>query len=265
MVLGGSAYSLDELEQVPPVRALPTGLPDLDALTGGGLAPGMVCGIAGPPRCGVTMLALRIAAAAAATRRALVVNDHVPTLLLRDHLQTLTAHQSAHHQPDTPGEKGCGVALASWLPLPDWREPEAGWEGTNYDLVVFDCYDDMIRPAAWPSSLDAVRAGRWLREQARRTDTTLVLTTRTPSITITRRPPPGPKWTGAGPTGTHSRADRDFAMRPVFDDICDVSIEIDDHHDTIERSSHDQGEGVVYRCHARGRGSTTVHPRSSLA
>ena len=31
---------------------------------------------------------------------------------------------------------------------------------------------------------------------------------RTPSITITRRPPPGPKWTGSGPTGTHSRADR---------------------------------------------------------
>ncbi len=186
-----------------------------------------------------------MAATLSLTARVLVANDHVPTLLLRDHLNGLLATgdvtgRSGLGPRATPDGSTAGLELASWLPLPDWREPDAGWEGALYDVVIIDCYDEMIRPAALPGPGDALRAGRWLREQTRRTETVLVLTSRTPT-----------RHTAA------AAEDGLVDVRSVFDDICDLRIDIGDHGDAASSAYRDPraDTGQLYWCQARGRGA----------
>jgi len=114
MVLGGASYSLAELARVPAASPVPTGLQAVDALTRGGLVPGMVCGITGPPRCGATLTVTRMAATLSITARVLVANDHVPTL-----------------GEGLVGDAGLRVG-GPWV----WRELDGGQEGGGADGYV---------------------------------------------------------------------------------------------------------------------------------
>lgn len=197
MIAGGSGYSLAELALLNPLPLHPCGFPSLDELTGGGLAPGAVWTVAGPTGVGVTSLVSATAVAAGRSARVALANDHLATHLLRDRLQSASGK----------------VAIASWVPLPDYRSAELSWFGANYDLLIIDCLDEMLRPAAWPKSASAISHGRWLRELARRSNTALVLTGRAER----------PRSSGRG---AFERSWHSHWSRPVFDDIADVQIQL---------------------------------------
>jgi hypothetical protein len=147
MIAGGSGYTLAELALPDPLPLHPCGFAPLDQLTGGGLAPGAVWSVAGPPRVGVTSLVSAMALTVGKAARVALANDHVATHLLRDRLHTASEE----------------VDIASWVPLPDYRSGELSWFGADYDLLIIDCLDEMLRPRAWPKSCSAVPHGRWLQ------------------------------------------------------------------------------------------------------
>ena len=186
MIAGGQGYSVTELALLPPLPVHASGVAPLDTLTGGGLTPGAVWTLAGPPSIGITSLASSIAVTASRTARVAVGNEHLPTHLLRDRLRAA----------------GDRIEIASWVPLPDYRSDDSSWFGAAYDVLIIDCYDEMFRPAAWPKGDTAIRQGRWLRELARRTNTALVLTARAERARSDGRRAFERAWHGhCGPTG----------------------------------------------------------------
>lgn len=218
MIAGGQGYSLAELALLPLLPVHASGVGPLDSLTGGGLMPGAVWALSGPPSIGVTSLVSSIAVAAASTARVALANEHLPTHLLRDRLRTA----------------GDRIEIASWVPLPDYRSDESGWFGANYDVLIIDCFDEMLRPAAWPKRDTAIRQGRWLRELARRTNTGLVLTARA------ERP------RSRGRRAFEKSWHRHWA-RPVFDDVADLHVEL----------WPEETGGTRFHATARGRGAVT--------
>ena len=197
MIAGGQGYSPAELALLPPLPVHASGVAPLDKLTGGGLTPGTVWTLAGPPSIGITSLATSIAVTASRTARVAVGNEHLPTHLLRDRLRAA----------------GDRIEIASWVPLPDHRSDDCSWFGAAYDVLIIDCYDEMLRPAAWPKGDTAIRQGRWLRELARRTNTALVLTARSERARSHGRRP-------------FERAWHAHAARPVFDEVADLRVEL---------------------------------------
>ncbi len=101
-------------------------------------------------------------------------NEHLATHQLRERLSTAAAAIDLHQ--DALGR----IENASWIPLPDpdCDNEDDAWFGAGYDVLVLDCYDEMLRPRAWPTGRAALRAARSLRELARRTNTAAVLTAR---------------------------------------------------------------------------------------
>ena len=218
MIAGGSGYPLAELALLNPLPVHPSGVAPLDLLTRGGLAPGALWAVAGPPSVGVTTLVSTMALAAGSSARVALANDHVATHLLRDRLR------SASDQ----------VEIASWIPLPDYRSGESSWFGVDYDVLIIDCYDEMLRPAAWPKNGSAVRQCRWLRELARRSNTALVLTARVERARSHGRP-------------AFERAWHRHWARPAFDDSADVQVQL----------WPDMSSGTRFLACARGYGQAT--------
>ncbi len=197
MIAGGQGYSVTELALLPLLPVHASGVAPLDTLTRGGLTPGAVWTLAGPPSIGITSLAASIAGAASRTARVAIGSEHLPTHLLRDRLRAA----------------GDRIEIASWVPLPDYRSDESSWFGAAYDLLIIDCYDEMLRPAAWPKGDTAIRQGRWLRELARRTNTALVLTARAERARSQGR-------------RAFERAWHGHRSRSVFDDVADLRVEL---------------------------------------
>lgn len=79
MIAGGSGYTLAELGELPALLHASSGFTALDALTGGGLAPGAVWTVVGPPGIGVTSLVTQMAVSAAGTSRVALANEHLGT------------------------------------------------------------------------------------------------------------------------------------------------------------------------------------------
>ena len=197
MIAGGSGYPLAELALLSPLPVHSSGFAPLDLLTRGGLAPGALWAVAGPPSVGVTTLVTTMALAVGSVARVALANDHMATHLLRDRLR------SASDQ----------IEIASWIPLPDYRSGESSWFGVDYDVLIIDCYDEMLRPAAWPKKGSAMRQCRWLRELARRSNTALVLTAH-----VERARTPGRR--------AFERAWQRHWVRPALDDTADVQVQL---------------------------------------
>ncbi|NYG07765.1 hypothetical protein BJ986_002252 [Phycicoccus badiiscoriae] len=163
--------------------------------------------MAGPPGIGVTSLLTQMAAHLVQTARVGMANDHMATHILRDRL--LMAASSA----GTDRTAVDRIEIASWIPIPDFRSDDPSWFGADYDVLIIDCLDEMLRPRAWPRGPVAVLTGRWLREMARRSNTALILTARGD------RPPDDGRWSFEGAWQSHW-------ARPVFDDIADVQLSL---------------------------------------
>ena len=235
MITGGLAYTVAELLALSPQTAVPSRLEPLDALTGGGLTPGVIWTVAGTPGRGVTSLVTKMAAHLAQTARVGMANDHMATHLLRDHL--LMAASSARTDRTAVDR----IEIASWIPIPDLRSDDPSWFGADYDVLIVDCLDEMLRPRESPEGPMAVRTGRWLREMARRSHTALILTARGD------RPPDVGRW-------SFDRAWQSHWARPVFDDIADMQFSLYD----------SEGSRVGLHAMARGYGHIegSVHRRT---
>lgn len=218
MIAGGLGYSLTELALLPPLSVHASGVEPLDSLTGGGLTPGAVWTLSGPPSIGITSLASSIAITASRTAHVALANEHLPTHLLRDRLRAADDR----------------IELASWIPLPDFLSDDSSWFGAAYDILIIDCYDEMLRPAAWPKGDTAIRQARWLRELARRSNTALVLTARAERARSQGRPAFDKAW-------------HRHPSRPVFDDVADLRVEV----------WPGKTRGTRFQAVARGHGAAT--------
>ncbi len=239
MIAGGLSYTLTELGELPALPRYSSGFRALDDLTGGGLVPGAVWTVAGPPGIGVTTLVTELAVHAAATVRVALANEHIATHQMRDLLLSIAAVIGLHR--DAVGR----IEVASWIPLPDPGCDDETWFGAGYDVLIIDCYDEMLRPRAWPTGLTALRAARWLRELARRTNTAVVLTARADRPAMVGRPAFEESWHG-------------HWVRPLFDDVAGLRLElsmgkngVSSFHATARGVG--QAAGVAFR---RGDGTT---------
>ena len=229
MIAGGAGYTLAQLGELPHLLHTSSGLTQLDDLSGGGLVPGAVWTVVGPPCIGVTSLVTRLAVSAAATSRVALANEHLATHLVRERFLS-SASAAGLHQGAVDS-----IEVASWIPLPDPGCPDETWFGSSYDVLVIDCYDEMVRPFAWPTGLAALRAARWLRELARRTNTAVVLTARAARLSGLGRPAFEDSWHG-------------HWARPLFDDIADLRLEL----------SPGKDGATAFLATARGVGPTTA-------
>jgi predicted ATP-dependent serine protease len=230
VIAGGMAYSVAELAALPAQATHSSGLGPIDSLTMGGLPPGAIWTVVGPPALGVTAVVIQAAVHAARTARVGIANGHMATHLLREQIL------AAASLTETDRAAADRIEIASWIPVPDFRCDETSWFGAAFDVLVIDCLDEMFHPGAWPDADSAIRSARWLREMARRTNTALVLTGR------------AERMCSAGREAFESAWQRNWA-RPVFDDVADLSLEFwfDDHGD------------VAFHASARGRGQTGGH------
>jgi len=225
MIAGGMGCSVVELAALTPQPTYPTGVGPLDALTRGGLTPGVIWTVAGPPGVGVTSLVMQMAAHLSQTALVGMANDHMATHVLRDRL---LMYASTARIDRAPVDR---IDIASWVPIPALRCDEPSWFGSEYDVMIIDCFDEMLRPRAWPEGRMAVLTGRWLREMARRSNTALVLTARADRAPAKGRPP-------------FERAWHSHWARAVFDDIADVQLSLWESED----------QNVAFHAMARGYG-----------
>jgi hypothetical protein len=212
VVAGGLGYSMGEIEALEPPRAIASGLVELDTASDGGLLPGAVWTVAGPSRAGVTELAVRIAVGASRTNTVVIGNGHMPSHVL---LQRMLGEAARSYCVESVRAR---LSMASWLPLPFALDDGCySWDSAceAADVVVMDTLDEMLRPAAWPSSDELVLLLRGLRETARRHGTAVVLTARTGRVGSGERDDDG--WT------------RHLA-RAAFEDVGDVQIQVESGH-----------------------------------
>lgn len=120
-------------------RRLPTGIPDLDALLGGGFQPGQLGEVAGPPSSGRTSVALALLARTTTAGEVVAVVDGTDCF-------------------DPASAEAAGVVLdrVLWVRAPGLREAlrstERLIEARGFALVVLDLTIAKLRvaPAAWP-------------------------------------------------------------------------------------------------------------------
>lgn len=237
MIRGGLGYAVSELAGLAAQPTHLSGLAPIDSLTRGGLSPGVVWTVAGTPSVGVTALVTQLAATASRTARVAVANDHLATHLLRDQVSQAASRSGTDR---TAADR---IEIASWVPIPDFRCDETSWFGADYDLLVIDCFDEMLRPQAWPQGDVVVRRARWLRELARRSNTALVLTARA------GRP-------RSGGWKAFERAWHRHCARAVFDDIADLRLQLCyDKAGRVAFSGFARGYGQVRGSGHRRRGS----------
>lgn len=120
-------------------RRFPTGIPDLDALLGGGFQPGQLGEVAGPPSSGRTSVALALLARTTAAGEVVAVVDGTDGF-------------------DPSSAEAAGVVLdrVLWVRAPGLRcalrSTERLLEARGFALVVLDLAiaDLRVAPAAWP-------------------------------------------------------------------------------------------------------------------
>ncbi|GAA1875612.1 hypothetical protein GCM10009814_02170 [Lapillicoccus jejuensis] len=208
MVPGGGTWPVDGLLPDASVGQRPTGIVPLDEVMGGGVSPGEILALAGPPRAGVSRLAVRLALGIGRDASVCIVNGHLPTRRLLPVIDA-TGHDLGGDGPRT-------LDVASWMPLPDSPAHPAWFEST-YDVVVVDCLDEMTT-SHWVRTTSLSDVGRRLRECARRSSTTLIITGR--SAAVDRGAAAGT--TDRGPDGD------------VFDDVADVHLRLGGGGDDVE-------------------------------
>ncbi len=207
MISGGIGYTLEDLGGLATPEAKSTGVAALDALSGGGMSPGEVWTLVGPAAVGVTTLAVQVAAAVGTVAQVLFANGHTPTHLLREHLEVAAGEAAG---------VTARIQLASWIhfPIVEVEHEPRIWAGAGKDLVVYDTLDETLRPGCWPvDTREGIERVRWLRECARSTNTTVLLTARMR------------KSLSRGRWAFEEEWSRHWA-RPWFDDVADVSQEM---------------------------------------
>lgn len=199
MVPGGSTWPVDGLSSASS-ELRPTGVVPLDDTLGGGVSSGEILALEGPPRAGVSRLAIRLALGLGRGASVCIVNGHLPTRRLVPVVEA-TRNDVGGDQPKT-------LDVASWMPLPGSPVHPAWFEST-YDVVVLDCLDEMMT-SHWVRTTSLWDVGRRLRECARRSSTALIITARS---------------AGASRGAVADTTDRG-PSGPVFDDVSDTHIRL---------------------------------------
>jgi DNA repair protein RadA/Sms len=141
--VGGEAPAPRPLESARPVERLPSGIPELDRVLGGGFVPGGVVLLGGEPGVGKSTLLLQVCAeAAAAGHRVLYLSGEESAEQLADRARRLGARR-----------EGLFLLCAEDLPAALAR-------AEGFDLLVVDSVQALRVPEAsgWPGSPLQVRA-----------------------------------------------------------------------------------------------------------